>query len=43
MVLKSIDAQGNSAYNVAFTATTPVTLAVADNFHISGSYIADES
>jgi len=42
MVLKSIDAHANSAYNVAFTPTNPVTLAVADNFHISGNYIADE-
>lgn len=42
MVLKSIDAQGNSAYNVSFTSTAPVTLATADNFHISGSYIAEE-
>jgi hypothetical protein len=41
MVLKSIDAQGNSAYNVPFTSTTPVTLAVADNFHVSGDYIAE--
>jgi hypothetical protein len=41
MVLKSIDAQGNTAYNVPFTSTTPVTLAVADNFHVSGDYIAE--
>jgi hypothetical protein len=39
MVLKSIDAGGNSAYNVPFTATTPVTLNAEDNFHISGDYI----
>jgi len=43
MVLKSIDAQGNSAFNVAFTHNVPVTLATADNFHLSGSYIAEES
>lgn len=43
MVLKSIDALGNTAYNVAFTSTEPVTLTTADNFHISGSYIAEES
>jgi hypothetical protein len=41
MVLKSIDAQGNSAFNVPFTATVPVTLNVADNFHVSGDYITD--
>lgn len=41
MVLKSIDAQGNSAFNVAFTHNVPVTLSTADNFHLSGSYIAE--
>ena len=41
MLLKSLDASGNSAFAVPFTATTPVTLAVADNFHISGDYILD--
>jgi hypothetical protein len=41
MLLKSLDASGNSAFAVPFTATTPVTIAVADNFHISGDYIAD--
>jgi hypothetical protein len=43
MVLKSIDAGGNSAYNVPFTATTPVTLNAEDNFHISGDYIIGEA
>lgn len=43
MVLKSIDSQGNASFNVPFTATAPVTLATADNFHISGTYIAEES
>jgi hypothetical protein len=41
MLLKSIDASGNTAYAVPFTATAPVTLATADNFHVSGDYIAD--
>jgi hypothetical protein len=41
MLLKSVDAQGNSAFAVPFTATSPVTLAIADNFHISGDYIMD--
>jgi hypothetical protein len=41
MVMKSIDAQGNSAFNVPFTPTSPFTLAVADNFHISGDYITE--
>jgi hypothetical protein len=40
VVLKSIDAGGNSAYNVPFTSTQPVTLNAEDNFHISGDYIA---
>jgi hypothetical protein len=43
MYLKSIDAQGNSAYNVPFTYNTPTTLSTADNFHISGDYITDEA
>ena len=39
MLLKSIDASGNTAYAVPFTATAPVTLTTADNFHVSGNYI----
>jgi hypothetical protein len=39
MLLKSIDASGNSAYAVPFTATAPITLTVEDNFHVSGEYI----
>jgi len=39
MLLKSIDAAGNTAYAVPFTATAPVTLTTADNFHVSGDYI----
>ena len=38
MYLKSIDAQGNSAYNVPFAQGTPITLATADNFHVAGTY-----
>ena len=38
MYLKSIDSQGNTAYNVPFTATVPKPLATADNFHIAGTY-----
>jgi hypothetical protein len=40
MLLKSIDSHANSAFNVPFTSTTPFTLATADNFHISGTYIS---
>lgn len=41
MILKSIDSQGNSAFNVPFTATSPITLDVADNFHVAGTYVID--
>jgi len=40
--LKSIDSQGNSAFNVNFTHNSPVTLSTADNFHISGVYITED-
>ena len=39
LFLQSIDSQGNSAFNIDFTATAPVTLTTADNFHIAGTYI----
>jgi hypothetical protein len=32
------DSQGNRAFDAAFTSTVPVTLAVADNFHVAGTY-----
>jgi hypothetical protein len=32
--------EGNTVFDVPFTSTSPFTLAVADNFHISGDYIA---
>lgn len=38
LFLKSLDAQGNTAYNVPFTSVLPITLATADNFHIAGTY-----
>jgi hypothetical protein len=40
MLLKTLDAQGNTAYNIPFAEGTPVALDAADNFHISGTYIA---
>ncbi len=40
--LESMDAQGNTAFNVAFAQGSPITLNVADNFHISGTYITSE-
>jgi hypothetical protein len=39
LLLKSIDAQGNTAYNVPFQQGTPVTLDTTDNFHIAGTYV----
>jgi hypothetical protein len=42
MLLKSIDSQGNAAFNVPFAQGSPITLATADNFHLSGSYIAED-
>jgi hypothetical protein len=41
MLIKSLDNQGSLTYAVPFTATSPFTLAVADNFHICGDYIAE--
>ncbi len=38
LYLKSIDAAGNTAFNIPFTSTVPVTLTTADNFHIAGTY-----
>jgi hypothetical protein len=38
--LESMDAKGNTAFNVPFEQGSPITLAIADNFHISGSYIS---
>jgi hypothetical protein len=37
--LESMDAQGNTAFNVPFAQGSPITLNVADNFHVSGTYI----
>jgi hypothetical protein len=42
MLLESMDAQGNTVFNVDFTFNSPVTLNVADNFHISGQFIIEE-
>ena len=33
------DTQGNNLYDFTFTASEPITLNQADNFHISGTYI----
>jgi hypothetical protein len=42
LLLSSTDSQGNSVFDVPFTATNPITIAVADNFHVSGTYIASD-
>jgi hypothetical protein len=42
MLLESMDAQGNAVFNVDFTFNSPVTLNVADNFHLSGQFIIQE-
>jgi hypothetical protein len=39
MELFTSDTQGNNLYDFPFTSTEPVTLNVADNFHIAGNYI----
>ena len=41
LLLSSTDAQGNTTFDIAFTSTAPVLLDVADNFHISGTYISE--
>jgi hypothetical protein len=41
LTLTSTDSQGNSVFDVAFTYNNPITLSTADNFHISGTYIAE--
>lgn len=43
LMLTSTDAQGNSSFDIPFVFNNPVTLNAADNFHISGSYIAEEN
>lgn len=42
MLLFSMDTQGNTVYNIAFTHNAPITLTTADNFHISGDYITSD-
>lgn len=40
--LSSTDTQSGSVFDIDFTATAPITLSTADNFHISGTYIMQE-
>jgi hypothetical protein len=41
MLLKAPTVTGQTSYTAPFTSTYPVALNVADNFHVSGDYIAD--
>lgn len=41
MLLTSTDTQSGTVYDIPFTRTAPVTLVVADKFHIAGTYIAN--
>ena len=41
--LFSSDKVSSSVQDVAFTSSSPVTLSTADNFHIAGTYIVDDS
>ena len=40
--LESLDNQGNRTFNIPFEQGDPITLNVADNFHISGTYITSD-
>jgi len=40
--LQTMDVTGQRVSQVSFTSTTPVALDVADNFHVSGTYIVAE-
>jgi hypothetical protein len=41
--LFTTDLTGQNLYDFPFSQGTPVTLNVADNFHISGTYIVDDT
>lgn len=42
LLLESLDSQGNTVFQVDFTATAPISLATADSFHVSGTYIIED-
>ena len=42
LTLYTSDTQGNTLYDFAFTSAEPITLETADNFHIAGTYIAED-
>lgn len=39
MTLTSMDTQSGTVFDIPFVYNNPITLNVADNFHISGTYI----
>ena len=41
--LFTTDRQGNRIYDFAFAQGEPITLTTSDNFHISGTYIVEDS
>jgi hypothetical protein len=41
MTLKAPTVTGQTSYTAPFTSTYPITLDVADNFHVSGDYICE--
>jgi hypothetical protein len=43
MYLFSTDTQSGTVFDIAFDYNSPVTISTADNFHIAGTYIADEA
>jgi hypothetical protein len=43
MQLFTTDRSGNRIYDFAFEQGEPITLTTADNFHISGTYIVDDT
>jgi hypothetical protein len=43
MQLFTTDRTGNRIYDFPFAQGEPVTLTTADNFHISGTYIVDDT
>lgn len=40
LFLSSMDTQSGTVFDIPFTYNHPITLNVADNFHISGTYIS---
>ena len=39
LLLSTTTRSGNSVYDAPFTASQPITLSTADNFHVAGTYI----